>query len=77
MNAMRDAAKKDPEVQRAWTDAVQTPITLMTGMISRLKWNDNDLKVILIFYLSYGVRLRKKMPPVINLNLQFIVKLCA
>ena len=49
MNAMRDAAKKDPEVQRAWTDAVQTPITLMTGMISRLKWNDKYLKVILIF----------------------------
>ena len=75
MNAMRDAAKKDPEVQRAWTDAVQTPITLMTGMISRLKWN--DLKVILIFYLIYGIQLRKKMPPVINLNLQFIAKLCA
>lgn len=45
MKALREAAKKDPMLKEEWIDGVQTPLSLISTVFRRLKWNDEDVEV--------------------------------
>ena len=47
MKTLREAAVKSTEVKDAWIDSVQAPISLISGVFSRLKWNDQPIEVSL------------------------------
>lgn len=45
MKALREAAEKKDGLRAAWTDSVQSAITLMSSTFSRLTWNNQPIQV--------------------------------
>lgn len=47
MKMLREAAGKKDGLECAWSESVETPISLITSMFQRLSWNEENIKVVL------------------------------